>query len=236
MRLGAAVALAMLASGCIESSVGDPPVTVSVALTAEQAAAVNGAIKNVAVASPDLAGLIDTTNILLKAGAVVDSAGVDVSFGGGTYYGVVLQRSVTQPTNPYSTFHIVYFNNPSNPTRLIIASVYARGNVGPPDGVLANLATPTEVLTAYVHFYDIESSGTTHWRSTAGSLVLGNSGAGGACAGFTLQGAIGCENLEILVGANVSASVRESGTATGTPTLAISNGLVRGAKLKFQFF
>ena len=229
------VALAVLASGCVESTV-DPPTTVGIQLTAAQAAAVNGAIRSVALTTPDLSGLIDSTNIILKAGAVVDTTAMDASFGGGPYYAVVLQRSVTQPTNPYSTFHVIYFNNPSNPTRFIIASVYARGNVGPPDGVLANLATPTQVLIPYVHFYQIDAQETTHWKATAGSLVLGNSGPGGACADFTLQGAVQCENLEILIGASVTSSVRESGSAPGNPTLTVTNGIVRGVKLKFQFF
>jgi hypothetical protein len=227
---------AVLAAACVGSSVEEPPAVVSIELTAAQAAAVNGAVRSIAVASPDLSGLVDSTNLILKTGAFVDSAAIDVSFGGGPYYAVSLQRTVTYPATAYSTFHAIYFNNPSNPTRLVIVSVFARGSVGPPDGVLANLATPTQVLIPYVHFYQIDGQSVTHWKSTAGSLVLGNGLPGGACAGFTATGQIACDNADLLVGASVTASERESGSAAGTPTMSISNGLVRGIKLKFTFF
>jgi hypothetical protein len=237
MKLVAAgsIALAMLASGCSDKFEELPP-RVSIQLTAAEAASLNDAIRSIALNTPDLSGLIDSTNLVLRAGAVIDSTDIDVSFGGGTYYAVSLQRAVTYPTSAFSTFHAIYFNSPSNPTRVVIVSVWARGSVGPPDGVLANLATPTPVLVPYVHFYQIDGQNVTHWKASEGSLVLGNSLPGGACPAFTADGAIACENAELLVGANVTASIRESGTAPGTPTLSVANGFVRGIKLKFTFF
>jgi hypothetical protein len=230
------VALAVVASGCVESSVTSPPTVVSVQLTAAQAAAINDEIKAITVSTPEIAGLGDSASLVLRTGTVVDSAAIDVSFGGGTYYAVSLQRAVSQTVNPFSTFDVIYFNNPSNPTRFVIVSVFARGQAGPPDGAVANLATPTPVLISNVHFYAIDGQAVTHWKGTAGSLVLGNGLSNGACPDVNTPNNVSCERTDILIAATVSAAVRESGTATDSPTLSIVNGLVRGIKLRYQAF
>jgi hypothetical protein len=226
--------MAVLASACLESSVNGPPQVASIQLTAAEAQAINSSIGSIAVSTPELSFLADSANLVLKAGAVIDSAAIDVTFGGEPYYAVSLQRTITQPVNPYSTFDVIYFNNPSNPTRFVIVSVFARGNAGPPDGAVVNLATPTPVLTGTVHFYSIDGSGVTHWRSTAGAIQLGNGLPGGPCPGVT--GPVPCDTADILIGGTVTASVRESGSAAGSPTLSIVNGFVRGIKLKYTFF
>lgn len=229
-RVVKALGLAVLATACLESKVNGPQV-VRIQLTAAEAAAVNSRVQAIAVSTPELAGLADSLNLVIKAGALVDSASIDVNFGGEPYYAVSLQRAVSQTTNPFTTFNVVYFNNPSNPTRLVIISVYARGTAGPPDGAIANIATPTPVLIAKVHFYTIEGAAVTHWQATAGSLELGNGLPGGACPDFS--GSVACETADVLIGGNVTASVRESGSAPGSPTMSIVNGFVRGIKLKF---
>ena len=230
IRLG----LAVLSTACLESSVTDPPHVATVQLTAAQAAAINSGLHTIGVNTPELAGLADSLNLIIKTGVVVDSAVIDVTFGGEPYYAVLLQRSVSQQPNPFTTFSVVYFNNPSSPTRFVILSVYARGSVGPPDGAFINLATPTSVLSGYVHFYQIDGSAVTHWRSTAGSMEIGNGLPGGACAGF--DGNVQCETADLLIGGNVTATTRESGTVSGSPTLSITNGFVRGIKLKYNVF
>ena len=229
-RVVQGLALAVFATACVESKVNGPRVN-SIQLTAAQAAAVTSGVQAIAVSTPELGGLADSLNLVVKAGVLVDSASIDVNIGGEPYYAVSLQRAVSQTTNPFATFDVVYFNNPSNPTRFVIVSVYARGTVGPPDGAIANIATPTSVLVANVHFYTIEGSAITHWRATAGSLELGNGLPGGACPDFSAE--VDCETADVLIGGNVTASVRESGSAPGSPVLAIVNGFVRGIKLKF---
>ena len=230
------VALAAVASGCVEPSVTTPPTVVSIQLTAAQAAAINNEIKAITVSTPEIAGLGDSASLILKTGVVVDSAAIDVSFGGGPYYAVSLQRAVSQTVNPFSTFDVIYFNNPSNPTRFVIVSVFARGQVGPPDGAVANLATPTPVLIANIHFYAIDGQAVTHWRATSGSLVLGNGLGGGACPDVNTPNTVTCERADILIGSSVSATTRESGTSTESPTLSIVNGLVRGIRLRYSIF
>jgi hypothetical protein len=227
------LALAVLAGACSEPTPPPTPV-VSLQLTADQAAAVNNELKTITASTPEIAGLGDSVSLIVKTGAVVDSADIDVSFGGGTYYAVALQRAVSQTVNPFSTFDIVYFNNPSNPTRFVIVSVWARGQAGPPDGALANLATPTSVLIANVHFYQVDGQNVTHWKSTAGDLVLGNGLSGGACADVNTPNNVTCERADLLIGSHVTASTRVSGSASGTPTMTIQSGLVRGIRLRYQ--
>jgi len=234
MKRQAVLLAAILSSACLESSVNEPPQIATIQLTAAEAAAVNNGIHSIALSTPELSGLADSANLVLKTGAVIDSAAIDLTFGGEPFYAVSLQRAVTQTINPFSTFDVIYFNNPSNPTRFVIVSVYARGNAGPPDGAIVNLATPTPVLIGNVHFYVIDGAAVTHWRATAGSLELGNGLPGGACPGFS--GSVPCETADILIGGNVTASVRESGSAPGSPTMSIENGYVRGIKLKFTIF
>ena len=231
MRARVALATAVLATACLESSVTDPPRIATIQLTAAQAQAIQSSMQAIAVSTPELASLADSTNLVIKSGAIVDSAALDVSFGGEPYYGVALQRAVAQPTNPFSTFTIIYFNNPSSPTRMVIVSVYARGTAGPPEGAFANISTPTAVLTANVHFYVIDGSAVTHWRATSGAIQLGNGLPGGPCADYDGPGS--CEKADLLIGATVTASVRESGSAPGSPTLSIVNGFIRGIRLKF---
>jgi hypothetical protein len=230
-RAVSALGLAVLATACLESSVNGPPQVATIQLTAAQAAAINSSIQSIAITTPELSSLADSANLVLKAGAVVDSAAIDVNFGGEPFYAVSLQRAVTQTVHPFSTFEIIYFNNPSAPTRFVIVSVYARGTGGPPDGAFANIAFPTEVLTANVHFYAIESGAVTHWRATAGSVQLGNGLPGGACPDYTGPG--NCERADLLIGGSVTATIRESGSAAGSPIMSIVNGFVRGIRLKF---
>ena len=234
MRAARTLGLAVLATACLESSVSGPPQVSSIQLTAAQAEAITDGIQSIAVVTPELSGLADSANLVIKAGILVDSADIDVSIGGGPYYAVSLQRAVTQPTNPFSTFDVIYFNNPSNPTRFIIVSVYARGTAGPPDGAIANIAQPTPVLTANVHFYQIDGAEVTHWRATAGSLEIGNGLPGGACPGWS-DPEVACDRADLLIGGGATASTRESGSASGTATMSIVNGFVRGIKLKYLF-
>ena len=226
------MALAMLTSACLEPSPTGPK-PVSITLTASQAATLNARIQEIAPASPDIAWLADSANLVLKAGAVVDSARIEVSLGGGPYYAVSLQRHISHATAPYTTFDAIYFNDPSNPTRFVILSAFARGNVGPPDGVIANIATPTAVVTGNAHFFVVEGAAVTHWRATAGNLAMGNGLTGGPCIGFTGPSNVNCQTADLLIGAVASATVRESGTAVGSPTLAIDDGLIRGIRLNF---
>jgi hypothetical protein len=234
MRLPITLGIALLATACLESSVNGPPHIPSIQLTASEAEAINSGISSIAETTPELSFLADSADLVVKAGAIIDSASIDVTFGGEPFYAVSLQRAVTQAVNPYATFDVIYFNNPSSPTRFVVVSVYARGNVGPPDGAFVNLATPTPVLVGTVHFYAIEAGAVTHWRSTAGAVQLGNGLPGGPCPGFS--GSVACDTADILIGGSVTASTRESGTAPGAPTLSIVNGLVRGIKLKYTFF
>lgn len=236
MKAGLGIALAIVVSACVEPSTTTPPAVVSIQLTAAQASAVNDEIKAITASTPEIAGLGDSASLILKTGVVVDSAAIDVSFGGGPYYAVSLQRAVSQSLNPYSTFDIIYFNNPSSPTRFVIVSVYARGQIGPPDGAVANLATPTSVLIPNVHFYAIDGQAVTHWRATAGNLVLGNGLPGGACPDVSTPNNVTCERADILIGSSVTATTRESGTSTDSPTLSIVNGFVRGIRLKYLIF
>jgi hypothetical protein len=224
--------LAVLAAACLESST-KPPTVVSIQLTAAQAAALNSRIQAIVSGSSDVAWLADSANLVLKEGAVVDSAAIVVSFGGGPYYAVSLQRHFPLATNPFSTFDVIYFNDPSNPTRFVILSAFAKGNVGPPDGVVANIATPTTVVIANAHLYAIEGQAVTHWRATAGSLVMGNGLPGGACPSFSAPDLVRCDVADLLIGAEVTATTRETGTAEGSPTLTVQDGLVRGIKLTF---
>ena len=225
-----------MATACLENSTTDPPRSVSIQLTAAQAATLNSRIQAIVTSSSDVAWLADSANLGLKAGAVVDSAELGLNIGGGPFYAVSLQRHFFQTTNPYATFDVIYFNDPSNPTRFVILSVFARGQVGPPDGVLANIATPTAVLIANAHVYAIDGQAVTHWRATQGSMVMGNAIQGGGCPAFTEPGNVKCEQAQLLIGAEVTASTRESGTAPGSPTITIENGLVSGIKLIFQVF
>jgi hypothetical protein len=236
MRAALGIALAVIASGCLEPSVSTPRVVVSIQLTAAQAAAINNEIKAIAVSTPEIAGLGDSASLVLKTGAVVDSAAIDVSFGGGPYYAVSLQRAVSQSLNSFSTFDVIYFNNPSNPTRFVIVSVFAQGQGGPPDGAVANLGTRTSVLIASVHFYAIDGQAVTHWKATAGSLVLGNGLSGGACPDVNTPNNVTCERADILIGSSVTATSRESGTSADSPTLSIVDGFVRGIRLRYSVF
>ncbi len=224
--------LATLVSGCLEPSATDPK-PVSITLTAAQAAALTARVEMIAASSSDIAWLADSASLVLREGAVVDSMAIDLSLGGGPYYAVSLQRHTSHPTAPFTTFDAIYFNDPSNPTRFVILSAFARGNAGPPDGVFANIATPTSAVVANAHFFVIEGTAVTHWRATAGTIVVGNGLPGGPCPVFSGTGNVSCEVADLLVGATVTVTTRESGTAAGTPTLSVEDGLVRGIKLNF---
>lgn len=231
MRKCILICAGVLAAGCVEPSSPGRPTTFS--LTAVQAAAVDTRLDAVVAGNPELGWLADSASLVIREGGVADSATIAIGIGPELYYGVSLQRGVAILPNPFTTFDAILFNDLVTPTRFLIVSGFARGGTTPPDGMGASISAPLSIATGNVHFFAVEGSAVTHWRATAGNVVFNNGIPGGSCPWFAPASGITCQIADLFTTARVTATVRESGSMTGSPTLDLVNLRLRGILLGF---
>ena len=232
MRRLVLIGAVLAAAGCAEPGTS-PGVPTIFTLTAAQAAAVDARLDALVAGNPDLGWLADSASLVLREGGTVDTTTLDIGTGGELYYGVSLQRGVAILPNPFATFDVILFNGLANPTRFVIISGWGRGGTTPPDGVGAVISSPSSIAIGNVHFFDAGGGAVTHWRATAGNVVFNNGIPGGACPAFTPANGITCRIADRFTTTRVTASVRESGSASGSPTLDVTNLRVRGILLGF---
>ena len=231
MRKCILICAGVLAAGCVEPSSPGLPATFS--LTAAQAAAVDARLDAVVAGSPDLGWLADSASLVIREGGVADTATLDIGIGPELYYGVSLQRGVAILPNPFATFDAILFNDLLTPTRFVIVSGFARGGTTPPDGMGASISAPLSIATGNVHFFAVGGGVVTHWRATAGNVVFNNGIPGGACPWFAPASGVTCRIADLFTTTRVTASVRESGAMTGSPTVDLANLRLRGILLGF---
>jgi hypothetical protein len=220
------------AAGCVEPGTS-PGVPTVFTLTAAQASAVDTRLDALVAGNPDLGWLADSASLVIREGGVADTTSLDIGMGGGLYYAVSLQRGVAVLPNPFATFDIILFNDLVNPTRFVVISGWGRGGTTPPDGMGAIISSPSSIAIGNVHFFAVDGGAVTHWRATAGNVLFNNGIPGGSCPWFAPANGVTCQVADLFTTTRVTASVRESGLASGSPTLDVSHLRVRGILLGF---
>lgn len=226
-----AVAVLAAAVACSDNSPDDNG---SIKLSASQATMLNTRIDLAVAGTTELAWLADSANLALREGAVVDTVSITTDLGPGPYYGIGLQRAMYATNSPSATFDAILFNDPANPTRFIIVSGWAQGTSLPPGAVSRVFGAPPSTSSMSGHLYAIDGTAVTHWRATAGSASLVNDGSAPPCTSFVATTLVSCESSGLKTTFAITASVRESGAATGTRTATMATATLRGIRLLFE--
>jgi hypothetical protein len=204
----------------------------AVTLTAAQATVLMARITELAPVHPELAWLADSANLVLKSGAEADVIPLTTDLGAGPFYAVGLQRGVQVSDIAYSTFDLIAFNDPSNPTDFIIVDGFMTGTAGPP---------PTSVTGAFggavnAHLFHVDGNTVTAWRAQGGTATLSTGSAGSSCAGFASNAGVTCAQSALTAEFNIDSAVQDSGGQTsGTRTASLAATAVAGILLSYHF-
>jgi hypothetical protein len=225
-RILGVLTAAVLASACGDNTA--PIATGSIKLSADQVAAVSSRITQIAVSHPELSWLADSVNVVLKTGVEVDSVGLVTDVGAGPFYGVGVQRTVGLQA-AWTTFDLIMFNNPSNPTDFVIVDAFEQGS------------TPTSPTTAsgsfasttrHAHLIHVSGATLSSWTATAGTVTFASDAPGGACPSFSST-TMSCYTAGLQTTFEISAAVADIGTVGTAPMASLSASDVPGVLLKF---
>lgn len=218
----------LAAVGCNDSITDpNPPI---ITLSAQQAATIGANAEAIADVHPDLEWLADSIEVVVRAGAqakriVVTSQGVELA-----YYAVGLQRDVLTATSSFSTWHVIAFDNASNPTEFILANGFASSSTTTP---------PTSVdggfggQSVFAHFIRVDDGVITDWRAISGGATFRTATSGGSCpvVGTPPQG-VTCTLGEIEVSFDIVSTTVPPGDESRTANLLATR--VPGAVLRFE--
>ena len=205
------IALALSIVACSD----DPTEPVNgdvITLTQGQAVALVAKVESFGAQDATLIGLSDTVDVVIKAGAQARRIDVTSDIGSGSYWAVSLQ--VVAGTT--STFHVVAFDDPSNPTRFIILGGAVLGSATPVNSASGAIGTNgTTSLTG--HLLSTSGTAVSAWHVSGGTLSFVVHPTAQACPGFVGGGS--CVSLTMDVAFNFTASVPDqNGPATGQRT------------------
>ena len=220
LKLAIPVLLAV-AGACSDDNGTDPGNGELVTLTSAQAAAIVARVEAFGAQDASLAALADTVDVVVKAGAEARRIAVTTDLGATEYRAVSLHLPSSLSSPASSTFHVIAFDDPSNPTRFIILGGWAQG-VGstPPTAVTGSLSGPTSSTSVTAHLFSVSGSQVSVWHATAGSSSLAANATGQACTGFTGPGTC--------VRSNVNATFAITGSVAGQGSAATGQRVASG--------
>jgi hypothetical protein len=189
-------------------------------------------ITELAPVHPELAWLADSANLVLKSGAEADVISITTDLAAGPFYAVGLQRGVQVSFSSYSTFDLIAFNDPSNPTDFIIVDGFMSGTGTPPTSVTGAFGGAVNG-----HLFHVAGNTVTAWRAQTGTATLSSSSVGSPCTGFASNVAIiTCAQSALTAEFNIDSAVQDSGPLTsGTPSASLAATTVGGILLSYGF-
>jgi hypothetical protein len=220
----------LFAIGCGSDSTA--PHGPAVTLTAAQATVLMARITELAPVHPELAWLADSANLVLKSGAEADVISLTTDLGAGPFYAVGLQRGVEVSAIAFSTFDLIVFNDPSNPTDFIIVDGFMSGTGTPPTSVTGSFGGAVNG-----HLFHVAGNTVTAWRAQTGTATLSTGSIGNPCTGFASDVAtITCAQSALTAEFNIDSAVQDSGGQTsGTRSASLAATTVAGILLSYQF-
>ena len=220
----------LFAIGCGSDTTGPHGPTVT--LTAAEATILMARITELAPVHPELAWLADSANLVLRSGAQADVIPLTTDLAPGPFYAVGLQRGVQVSAIAFSTFDLIVFNDPSNPTDFIIVDGFMTGTAGPP---------PTSASGAFGgsavngHLFHVAGNTVTAWRAQAGTATLSTGSVGNACTGFAST-LVTCAQSTLTAEFTIGSAVQDSGPQTsGTRSASLAATTVAGILLSYHF-
>ena len=204
----------------------------AVTLTAAQATVLMARITELAPVHPELAWLADSANLVLKSGAEADVISITTDLGAGPFYAVGLQRGVQVSSIAFSTFDLIVFNDPSNPTDFIIVDGFTSGTFTPPTS--ASGAFGGSAVNG--HLFHVAGNTVTAWRAQAGTATLSTGALGDACTGFVSNVAVTCAQSALTAEFNIVSAVQDAGGQTSsTRSASLAATSVAGILLSYHF-
>ena len=221
----------LFAIGCGSDATG--PRGPALTLTAAQATVLMARITELAPVHPELAWLADSANLVLRSGAEADVIPLTTDLAAGPFYAVGLQRGVQVSASSFSTFDLIVFNDPSNPTDFIIVDGYMTGTGTPPTSVTG--AFGGSAMNGYL--FHVAGNTVTAWRAQAGTATLSTGPVGNPCTGFVSGiGTITCAQSALTAEFNIDSAVQDSGVQTsGTRSASLAATTVAGILLSYHF-
>jgi len=220
----------LFAIGCGSDSTG--PHGPALTLTAAQATVLMARITALAPVHPELAWLADSANLVLRSGAEANVIPVMTDLAAGPFYAVGLQRGVQVSAIAFSTFDLIAFNDPSNPTDFIIVDGFMSGTGTPPTS--ASGAFGGSAMNA--HLFHVAGNTVSAWRAQAGTGTLSTGSVGNACAGFASNAGVTCAQSALTAEFTINSAVQDSGPQTSdTRSASLAATTVAGILLSYQF-
>ena len=220
----------LFAIGCGSDTAGPHGPTVT--LTAAEATILMARITELALVHPELAWLADSANLVLRSGAEADVIPITTDLAAGPFYAVGLQRGVQVSFSSYSTFDLIAFNDPSNPTDFIIVDGFIAGTGTPPTSASGDFGG--SAVTG--HLFHVAGNTVTAWRAQAGIAALSTGSVGNACTGFVSNASITCAQSALTAGFIIDSALEDSGGQTfGTLSASLAGASVAGILLSYHF-
>ena len=219
-KTSAILALCVTLAACSDDDPAGPTTGDLITLTSAQAAALVAKVESFGSTDPSLAALSDTVDVVVKAGAQARRIDVTTDLGSGPYWAVSLHMPNTVSSPASSTFHIIAFNEPTNPTRFIILGGWQQGvGSSAPNTVSGSLSGPTSTTSVTAHLFSVSGTQVSAWHATDGTSYMTSGTTSGSCVGFTGPGT--CTPASMDISFTISGSIAGSGTAaTGERTAA----------------
>ena len=182
----ALLALACVVIAACSESTSPGPATIQ--LSAAQAAAISARTQQIAAAVPDLLWLSDSTDFVITSGAQADRIVVTVDGAEKSYYAVGLQRAFLGG-NSFATFHLIAFDDASNPVDFVVANGYAPGSGGTaPSSVSGSFGGQS----VFAHLLHVTGSSVLDWAAETGTAEFATGTTSGACAALPLPSGFSC--------------------------------------------
>jgi hypothetical protein len=188
-------------------------------------------ITELAPVHPELAWLADSARLVLKSGAEADVIPITTDLAAGPFYAVGLERGVQVSAIAFSTFDLIAFNDPSNPTDFIIVDGFTTGTGTPPTSASGNFGGAVNG-----HLFHVAGNTVTAWRAQAGIAALSTGSVGDACTGFTPDAGVSCALSTLTAGFTITSALEDSGVqGGGTRSASLDATTVAGILLSFSF-
>jgi hypothetical protein len=212
-----------------------PPGTDVIILTQAEAALIVARVEMAAPSHPELASLADTVNVVVKAGAEARRLDVTTNSGVETYYTISLHRAVESSTNSHSTFHVIGFNDPANPTSFLVLGGWRQTGTTPPATVTGSFAGPGADHSVTGHLFSVSGNTISVWHAVQGTSTLTVTPETGSCVGFTSAPDVTCSNSSLSMNFTMTSATPDAGSsATGTRSASAAVEGVPGITLTWD--
>ena len=213
---------------CGDEGITDPNPPL-ITLSAQQAATIAARAEDIAALDPELEWLADSIEVVVRAGA--QAKRIDIRENGEplVFYAVSLQRDVVTSTSSFATWHLIAFDNATDPSVFIVANGFAQGT-GTTPPISVNGGFGGQSVFAHVI---IDDDGTiTDRRAITGGASFAAKSVGGACpVSGTPPANVTCNIAEMDVGFDIA---QVSPPAPQSSTLNLLSVSVPGVKLTIE--